>query len=533
MGLRSVRVWFEAALFVAALSLALAAGLVARDEDTANIFYFAAWTAALLLLFSLALRLPLRSSGRRAGLVSAGVVLAALATALGANIALYRHDVHIDATAEGRYTAPPQLMKIARHLDSDVAVTYFYNSQDRGALTARDVLAAVARRHPHLQVRAYDLDKELIAARTLGVRMYNSAVVQFQGRRAEVDNTVDLRDVAYAVERVMKRDAPVVCFVTGHGEPYNPQSHVHLSHREVMGAENTAVLNASGGGIDKLVLGIGAIGYSDRALMTVGAAAIPRDCAVVADLGPHTAYAPGEVKLFQDYLARGGRLLLMYDPEFPVTPETEAMLAGLGLGVGSGLVLDPLNHAGPEEDKVAVPYYPPHPITSEIALTVFPGPRPIRMLQQVPNVARTLLIQTSKDSYLRKTSGGLATLAAAQVGPPARTDADAGRGPRILAIAAEGHPPGGEHTPFRLVLVGSAAFATNTFFAYGSNGDLAVSMIRWLAGDTQAPKLHAISYSLNEIRLSGRQMQATFVTIEILLPLSIMLLGVLVWRRRR
>ncbi len=533
MGLRSVRVWGEGALFFAALALALAAGVLAGDEMTANVLYFASWTAALLLLFSLALRAPLRGQGRYAGLVSVGVILAALGVALGANIALYRHDVYIDATAEGRYTAPPQLLKLARHLDHDVGVAYFYNSQDPSALTARDVLANVARRYPHLKVRAYDLDKELVAARSLGVRMYNSLVVQFGQRRTEVNNTVDLRDVAYAVERVMKSGTPVVCFVTGHGEPYNPQSHIHLSHREVMGAENTPTMNAPGDGIDKLIFGIGALGYSDRALMTVGATAIPADCAVVADIAPRSAYAPSEVKLFGDYLARGGRLLLMYDPEFPVTPETQAMLGGLGLGVANGMVLDPLNHAGGDEEKVAVPYYPPHPITSDIALTVFPGPRPIRMLDKAPNIQRTLLIQTSKDSYVRGTAGKLATLAAAQVGAPPAADGESGRGPKILAVAAEGLGPVGDHAPFRVVLVGSAAFTTNAFFAYGSNGDLAVSMIRWLAGDTQAPKLQAVSYTLNEIRLSPQQMRATFVTVEILLPLSVILLGVLVWRRRR
>jgi ABC-type uncharacterized transport system involved in gliding motility auxiliary subunit len=188
-----------------------------------------------------------------------------------------------------------------------------------------------------------------------------------------------------------------------------------------------------------------------------------------------------------------------------------------------------VNHAGTEANKVAVPYYPPHPITNDVAMTVFPAPRPLRLLKRLPNIEATELIQTSSESYVQQVGGTLATLAAAQVGPrPA-----AARGPQTLALAMEGIWPGGGQKPFRLVLVGSAGFATNGFFPYVSNGDLAVSMVRWLAGDLSTPKLRPITYSLPEIQLTARQMRATFVVVEILLPLSVILLGVVVWRRRR
>lgn len=526
--LRSPRTWLEAVLFVLALCFAGAAARAA-DDAAANVFYFGAWAAALFLLFSLALRLPIQGRGRHAGLGTAALAVAALGTGLLGNIALYRHDVHFDATAEGRYTAPPQLIKIARHLEQSVAITYFYNTQDGDASRAKDVLAAVAHRYPKLRVRALDLDKEIVAARELGVRMYNSAVVQFAERRVEVDNTVDLRDVAFAIERVLKAGTPVVCFVTGHGETYNPQSHVHLGHREAMGGDGATTIQAADTGVERLRMAIEAIGYSDRALSTETAAAVPADCALVADLGPRDAYSPAEVKLLGDYAAAGGRLLLMYDPEFPVSPELQAMFGDLGVQVGDGSVLDPVNHAGTEADKVAVPYYPPHPITDDIAMTVFPAPRPLRLLKRLPNIEGTELIQTSKDSYVQEAGGTLATLAAAQVG----AHPVAPRGARTLALAMEGMWPGGGAKPFRLVLVGSASFATNGFFPYVSNGDLAVSMVRWLAGDLGTPKLRPITYSLPQIDLTGQQMRATFIVVEILLPLSVILLGVLVWRRRR
>jgi ABC-type uncharacterized transport system involved in gliding motility auxiliary subunit len=113
----------------------------------------------------------------------------------------------------------------------------------------------------------------------------------------------------------------------------------------------------------------------------------------------------------------------------------------------------------------------------------------------------------------------------------ARTEHETG--PHLLAAAVQGTWPGPSGAAFRLILVGNSSFAANAFFPYASNGDLAVSMIRWLSEDTATPLLKPEAYSLPEMRLTHRQMQVTFLLIEVLLPLSVMAFGVVVWWRRR
>ena len=150
---------------------------------------------------------------------------------------------------------------------------------------------------------------------------------------------------------------------------------------------------------------------------------------------------------------------------------------------------------------------------------MFPGARPISLRERVAGLASTELVATSKDSHVRSLD-------------PSVHFADK-PGPRLLAAAVQGSWPGTGGNPFRLVLVGNASFAANAFFPYASNGDLAVSMIRWLAEDTATPLLKSESYSLPEMRLTHRQMQVTFLLVEVLLPLSVMLFGAAVWWRRR
>ena len=513
------RLFFEAVLFALALGLGALAALGPVDETIADELYFSAWCAAMLLIFSLGLRLPIHLPGRVALIANPGIVSAALCLALLGNIALYRHDAHLDATVSGRFTPPPELETIARSLQHDVVLTYFYNSKDNDAYAAKQVLAVVGRQQPRLRVRVIDLDTELTAARDYGVKLYNTVVVEAEGRRTQVENTVDLRQMAYAIERVLQRRTQMVCFVTGHGEHYAP-GHVHYSHIETLGGDQPGrsdVLEAPPDGLDRLKLAIETIGYRDRAIEPATLPAVPEECAVVADMGATSAYAPAEVRVLTDYLMHGGHLLLAYGPRFPVAPEFAAVMDNVGLTVENGIVVDPLNHYGTDREQAAVPYYPPHPITEQIALTVFPGARPIRLRGPVVGLTAAELVVTSKDSYVRPLD-------------PSVHAADK-PGPRLLAAAVQGPWPGSGGAPFRLVVVGSASFAANAFFPYASNGDLAVSMIRWLADDTATPLLKPESYNLPEMRLTHRQMQVTFLLVEVLLPLSVILFGAVVWWR--
>ena len=58
-------------------------------------------------------------------------------------------------------------------------------------------------------------------------------------------------------------------------------------------------------------------------------------------------------------------------------------------------------------------------------------------------------------------------------------------------------------------------------------------MLRWLAADETMPRVQPQTYQLPEIVLTNREMRDVFIALEVLLPLSTLLCGVLVWWRRR
>jgi ABC-type uncharacterized transport system len=526
-----------AALIATALLFG-ALGFAGLGDRISNILLFAAWLLVLLTLFALAVRLPLRGRGSRSMAFAANalIVCGAIGVVIAANVALYRHDVHFDATREGLNTPPQQLIDLIDTLKSPLSMTYFYNASDPNALATRDMIETAARNHPLLAFRAIDLDKEPGLARDIGVHSYNTAVLQSDERKVLVENVTDAARLGYAALRVLRQSASTICFATGHGETFRPMpGHYHFSHVETLrghdipGADD--VLVAEPEQLDRLQLALSEIGFDMRPLVMATASAIPADCAVVAEIGPRTPLAAGEADLLADYLRRGGRLAMLVDPQFPLGEQLQSrLLAPLGVSSESAIIIDPLNHFRTDPDKVAVPYYPPHPITANLALTVFAQARPIRLSQPPTTVRAGVLAASSQDSYLQPPSaaGGIAVAS----GGPAPVEVE--RGAQALAVALEGVFPGASpERHFRLVISGTSKFATNEYFSYVSDGELSVAIMRWLAEDEASPNLAPRTYSLPEIVMTSAQMRDTFIALVILLPLSTALFGVGMWWRRR
>ncbi|MCK1712090.1 MULTISPECIES: Gldg family protein [unclassified Bradyrhizobium] len=533
--LRSARSDLALLVLVAGAVVAGLLGFAGLGETVSNSLLFVACFLVLLALFVLAMRLPLRGSGSRgsAWVTNASIVLGAVAIVVGANVALYRHDVHFDVSREGRNTPPQQLTDVIAQLRTPLDLTYFYNAGDPNAVKVKELVQTAARNHPLLAFRAIDLDKEPGLARDLGVRAYNTAVLQAEDRKVLVENVTDPARLGYAALRVLRKRVETVCFVTGHGEPFRPlPSHFHFSHVETLKGHETPgagdVLEAAPEQLDRLQLALDQIGFEMREIVTATASSIPPDCSVVTVVGPRTVFAADEVALLGSYLRSGGRMLLLIDPMSQVDGDFERqLLKPVGLSSEAAVVIDPLNHFRTDADKVAVPYYPGHPITKRLALTLFPQARPIAVTAPPFGVSLIVLAASSQDSYLRSPKAAVASADAQAPGTA--------RGAQPLAVALEGGWPGGASPDkrFRLVVAGTSKVATNEYFPYVSNGELSLAMLRWLAEDDATPSVAPQTFKLPEIVLTSSQMRDTFIVLEVLLPLSTALFGVTMWWRRR
>jgi hypothetical protein len=508
--------------------------------DAINALWFAGWLVAVGVLFVLGLRLPRlpRLRGVPALGYAAGIVAAALGVAVLANVALVLHDVHVDLTREAVFTPSRQAETVVDRLRQDVKLTYFYQAQDQAGRRARDMVEVLGRRNPRLRVRTVDPDKQPTVADTYGVRIYNAAVLEADNRRVQVMST-DENQIALGILRVIREHVTTVCFMEGHDEypVENFEFHTHFEgvagHGHGEGSSARVQMRAHGAG--RLRRALESLGYDVRKIIPATLTAIPADCAVVVDVNPRTTYLPGESDLLLGYLARGGAALLMYDLGFVLEPRLAAGLATLGIAVEQDVVIDSLDHYSTDPEIVAVPVYEAHPITRGIALTFFPGVRSIRVGPAPPGVAIAQLFLSSTQSYTREVQPVSERRPDPGPVPAERPAAPSPAGRRVLGAAIEGAWPGAAPPapPFRLVLVGDGDFASNSFLPYMANSDLALAMLRWLVREERAPSVTVRMPVPSLVLLTKSQMQRIFLLIEVLLPLSVVAVGAIVWWRRR
>jgi gliding motility-associatede transport system auxiliary component len=505
--------------------------------DVVNTLWFVAWLIALTVLFVLGLRLPLQPRLRRLPALAYGTAIVAATLGLAAlgNVALVLHDAHFDLTREGIFTPSLEAENVVDRLRRDVTLTYFYQSQDREGRRAKDMVEVLGRRNPHLHVRTVDPDKQPTVADTYGVRIYNAAMLEMDGRRIQVLST-DENQIALGILRVLRERVTTVCFIEGHNEypMENFEFHTHFEgvagHGHGEGASALVQMRSHGAG--RLRRALESFGYDVRKIIPATLTAIPADCAALIDMNPRTTYLPGESELLVGYLRQGGAALLMYDLGFVLEGRLTAALQQVGVAVEQDVVIDPLDHYSTDPEMVAVPVYEPHAITRNIALTFFPGIRSLTLLPPPPGVTSAPLFRSSPESYTREVQ------TVAQRQPDREVTAApsaAAPGRRTLAAALEGIWPDAASgsRPFRLVVVGDGDFASNSFLPYMANGDLALAMVRWLVREEQTPSVALRMPVPPLVLLTKTQMQRIFLVIEVLLPLGVVAVGAIVWWRRR
>jgi hypothetical protein len=160
--------------------------------------------------------------------------------------------------------------------------------------------------------------------------------------------------------------------------------------------------------------------------------------------------------------------------------------------------------------------------------------RPLQSVQPAPGINVLPLFTSSRDSYTRPVEpAGVRDVGDAQQKIPSARPSEPG--PRLLAVAAEGQLPGASSSApkMRAVIVGDGDFASNSFLPFASNGDFAMSMMRWLVREERTTPVATRIPVPPMILLSGTQQSMMFLFVEVLLPLTVIALGGIVWWRRR
>ncbi|MBI4557036.1 MAG: GldG family protein [Candidatus Hydrogenedentes bacterium] len=546
--------------YMAAIALAAAVNLVLLKEDP---FVLPVVAALGVGLVSGCVWLVLLAVGVWTG-ASEKASLSGLNTVVGSAlffgicIVLYAFVSHwdwsVDLTREGRRTLAEQTVSVLKSLDKDVhAACLFTNLGDTEVSTSKEKTRRFLERcqkvTPHLKVEFTDpqRDPALVAALKLEDKVSaQGAVVLVCGSRQRVLSLtgtkprLEERDFTNALINVVRNSEPKIYSLTGHGE------------RDLLRPD------ASGGG-SKLKALLEAEAYRVEPLaISVSDPKIPADCDVLLINGPNADLHPEEINAVDALAQRGGRLLVLSDPQLASREGQSVNLYGwlrqrYGIVAGQDTVVSRLTQSSlevpllpdssvmglfsddPDPAKAFQGCYEKnHPITRGFAeQMVLPAARTVTFLEELPsNVAGTTLLRTLPQTFAETDLRGLYEHRTVHRDPD---EPEGSLGVAVTATAKTDVPVGDSSLTrdTRLVVVGDSDFASNGRIDIAGHVNFVLNTVAWLTENEELIAIRPTGVEDPPILLTDAQEQAVAWIASLGVLQAVVVAGWFAYRRRR
>ncbi len=468
----------------------------------------------------------------RYGTVALGSVVLVLAILGAVNWIAARQNKRWDLSAAGQFSMSDQTKQLLRSLKKPVVIRVFHAASE-GSTSYRDRLEEYRYWSNQVQAEYYEADRNPIESEKYAITVVPTILVEYDGR-TERTNSADEQGLTNALKKAVEGKAKKVYFVQGHGE-HDPTS-------------------TDPGGYKGAADSLGQDNFEVAKFTLAQDGKVPDDATMVVVAGPTIDFFPPEIEALKAFLAKGGKLLLMFDPPTKTATQHPTSLFALakewGIEVGNDLVVDAsgmgrLIGTGAEV-PIGMPV--PHPITNDFGglITAYPLARSVTPVAGgTDGKVAQKIIETSPQSWAESDIKALY-----ETGKPVR---DTGKGDKAgpvslgaavsAPVADAATPPPAPDAPpppadapkpeTRVVVMGDSDFASNRAIGIGGNKDLFLNMGNWLA---QQENLIAIRpKDPEDRRIQLTQDQAQILNYLTLLVIPGLLFGnaVRVWWKRR
>lgn len=459
-----------------------------------------------------------QSSNLRVGLQGANVFIAAIAIVgivIAVNYIVFQQfHQRLDLTANQAHTLSQQTVQVLNSLQSPVHVTAFFTpatlSQSK---QAEDLLKEYQLRSDKFTYQIVDPDANPALAQKYDNARTGAVIFEKDNRTEKVYDTYDENSFTNAILKVTQTQQPAIYFTSGHGE-YNPTDFQET-------------------GLGAIVDYLKQVNYKVEPLnLATISNTLPADTRAIVIAGPTKPFSADDQKRITDYLNGGGRVLIMTDPNTDIG--LGDLLKAWGLEIQKNIILDPGSNYRGNAPIPVFAQFPSSPVTENLDKygVYLPGASSIKETQQDGKDA-VALFSTTADACAKTDFTKLQNQTQLQCDP---SDA---KGPFVLGYTVEASGGGGASpdTKSRLIVLGNSTFATNRWMnsqdALG-NQLFFGNMVNWLAGQEQLIAIPPRDPGLRPLTtLSGGDINLVYSTSVALVPLAALVIGGLLWWRRR
>lgn len=492
--------------------------------------------------------------------LNAVIALIALFVIVGLlNFLSVRYEKTVDLTENNLYTLAPQSKQLVSNLEQPLTVWVFKNLPSQ---ETEQLLKNYQQQSENFQVEFVDPQTNIAKVEEFGVESYGEVYVEYEDKTQFVQQVSEVEPISEvkltsAIQNIQRDRVSFVYVLQGHGEP---------------------PLDAVQGGLSQAVASLEQQGYQVEPFNFAEETNLPNLAnSVLLIASPQRELFGAEVDAIALYLAEGGSLLLLLDPDS--NSGLDPILDTWGIQLDDRVIVDASGQGQVLGFNVAtalVTRYGDHPITNPFGngISVYPLARPVDAVEK-EGITATPLAYTSEESWAesdtteeelaynpeRDRAGPLVIsfaldrveASSSQTQPEEETpDAEASPDQtEEMPSNAEGETTNNiEETPeataseeiaspqpspdSRVVVFGDSDFARNGLFVQQLNGDMFLNAVDWLANrDTAALALRPKEETNRRINLSPQQ-AAILSRIAIgIVPLFGLILAIISWLRRR
>ncbi len=501
----------------------------------------------------------------RYGTGALSLVIIALCLTVGVNMLANKKPKRWDFTSDQRFTISEKTVGVLKGITEPVTITAFFTPWDPNDAAFRLLKDGIAENTDKVTVTMVNPLADPERAEAMDVKTDRGVVILSLGdKQQRLDKDFDQKALTDALIRLTSGGDHKICWMEGHGEP-DPDDD---GGRDAFGSAVIALEN-------------GNYTIAKRQALVDGF----DTCTAVAIVRPQTDWFPPELEAVAAYVASGGKLLVMLDPDVQGsdTPNLVADLARYGAKVGNDLVIED----SPVSQQMNLPPYilmlgepagsfGSHPIVDKLhSFVIFEGSRSVSA-DAVPGREVTELIQTSEyawaetdldpatpkspDEGQRRVPLAIAATISdpATIGvrtrpgdvPPAPVEAadtdvgDTDAPPPTVALdlsagRTEMDPSKGVPANFvpkeggRVVVFGDADFAGGSNLGEGNDKDLFINTIAWLSDEASQLGEQDDKTAKNKISLDAISGALVGLVALFLVPGTFASLGFAMLARRR
>ncbi len=445
------------------------------------------------------------------------------------NFLMFRSPSRLDVTATRIFSPAQQTLQVLDSLEGPIRANAFFSPTDADSTLTRqqaeDLLNEFARRSNNFTYRF--IDPELNRSIAVSYDVTDFPVIVFEDIDTGVHQGVfsfTQQDFITGILVVSGTQQKVVYHLTGHGESSITRTITNETDDE---------------GFDFAIQGMQRDNYRVFPLNLKQDGFVPEDAAVLVIPGPKQNLDQDELQIVADYIAGGGKLIALLDPDAPNS--YRELLAVWGLAVGNHRIADVISNVAGETTSPMV-----QRSNAQFGTSGLTG---INIADQLNNVfftdATAVLPSIPLEdlpAFMSYTGLARTTPASWMESHPEFTDYNPGediQGPLDVAAVMQagaslaGDIVPGENNLAKVIVIGDSDFARNKFFFQSDNANLLLNSVNWLAEDYELISIREPAIPIRVLVLNQRERDFIKWTGWFLPPILMLVIAVVVWWRRR